>query len=109
MITTGLSWCFRTSHGPVGLAHILLSEDETDEADASVHQPHQETRHGEDFIAGRKGGQVTEEHLKKQTWRNKKKKKERDRDENDEERRRSRILPERLKGFQLVSPVGSAD
>ena len=65
---------FRTSHGPVRLPHILLSEDEADEADASVHQPHQETGQGEDLIAGSEGGHVTEDHLEEQTWREEKEK-----------------------------------
>lgn len=78
----GLFWCFRTGHGPVGLAHVLLSEDEADQADAAVHQPHQETRHGEDLIAGCEGGHVTKDHLKKQTW---KKEKQRNGRKTDEE------------------------
>lgn len=58
---------FRTCHGPVGLSHILLGQDEADQADASVHQPHQEAGEGEHLVAGREGSHVTKEHLKKQT------------------------------------------
>lgn len=63
-----MCWCFRTGHGPVGLAHVLLSENEADEAHAAVHQPHEETGHGEDLIAGRAGRHIAEDHLEKQTW-----------------------------------------
>lgn len=57
---------FPTRHGPVGLAHVLLREDEANESDAAVHQPHQETRGSKDLIAGRKGGHIAEDDLKEQ-------------------------------------------
>lgn len=57
-----------TGHGPVGLPHVLLGEDEADEADAAVHQPHQEAGRGENLVAGCQGGEVAEDHLEEQTW-----------------------------------------
>lgn len=59
--------CVRTRHGPVRPAHVLLSKDVTDQADASVHQPDQETRQSEHLVGGRVGGHVTEDHLEEQT------------------------------------------
>lgn len=87
---------FCTSHGPVRLPHILLSEDEADEADASVHQPHQEAGQGEDLIAGSEGGHVTEDHLEEQTWREEK--------EKDGMMRRDKILTQSSK-FDIFNVV----
>lgn len=68
---TSAGWCRGaggTCHGPVGLPHVLLHQDEADEADAAVHQPHQQAGHSKDLVAGGKGRHVAKEHLEEQAW-----------------------------------------
>lgn len=56
-----------TGYGPVGLAHVLLREDEADQADSAVHQAHQEARRGKHLVARRRRRHVAQEHLQEQS------------------------------------------